>query len=94
MKNLLVSKAVLLKLQTKHNVNLREVETCFQNRNGKLLFDTRTLTKTNPPTLWSIAKTNQNRLLKIVYIQKGVKIILKTAYEPNDDELAIYAKFG
>lgn len=94
MKNLHVTDAVLQKLKVKHGVDLLEVERCFFNRSGKLLYDTRALTKTNPPTLWFIAKTNQNRLLKIVYIQKGVKIILKTAYEPNEAELAIYAQYG
>jgi hypothetical protein len=44
--------------------------------------------------LWFIALTNQNRKLKIVYIQKGDQVILKTAYEPNDVELEIYERFG
>jgi len=61
---------------------------------AKLLFDTRANTKTIPPTLWFIAPTNKNRKLKIVYIQKGLQLILKTAYEPNEVELAIYERFG
>ena len=63
-------------------------------RGRKLLFDNRALTKTDPPTLWFIAKTNKNRFLKIVYILKNSQTILKTAYEPNETELAIYARFG
>lgn len=94
MKNLVVSEAVKSKLQKKHQVTLREVEHCFINREGRLLYDDRALTKTNPPTLWFIALTNQNRKLKIVYIQKGLQVILKTAYEPNEQELAIYERFG
>lgn len=94
MKNLVVSEAVRTKLQKKHQVTLREVEHCFMNREGRLLYDNRALTKTNPPTLWFIAQTNQNRKLKIVYIQKGLQVILKTAYEPNEEELAIYERFG
>lgn len=94
MKNLVVSDAVKTKLQKKHQVTLREVEHCFANREGRLLYDNRALTKTNPPTLWFIAQTNQNRKLKIVYIQKGLQVILKTAYEPNEEELAIYERFG
>lgn len=94
MKNLVVSEAVRTKLQKKHQVTLREVEHCFSNREGRLLYDNRALTKTNPPTLWFIAQTNQNRKLKIVYIQKGLQVILKTAYEPNEEELAIYERFG
>ncbi len=61
---------------------------------GRLLSDNRALTKTNPPTLWFVALTNQNRKLKIAYIQKGNQVILKTAYVPNDVELAIYERFG
>lgn len=94
MKNLVVSEAVKTKLQKKHQVTLREVEHCFLNREGRLLYDNRALTKTNPPTLWFIAQTNQNRKLKIVYIQKGLQVILKTAYEPNEEELAIYERYG
>lgn len=94
MKNLVVSEAVKTKLQKKHQVTLREVEHCFANRAGRLLLDNRALTKTHPPTLWFIALTNQNRKLKIAYIQKGDQVILKTAYEPNDAELAIYERFG
>lgn len=94
MKNLMVSATVEAKLQQKHFVTIREVEQCFYNREGRLLFDTRTKTKTNPPTLWFIALTNKNRSLKVVYIQKDQKLILKTAYEPNDVELAIYARYG
>ena len=94
MKNLVVSETVKTKLQKKHQVILREVEHCFANREGRLLLDNRALTKTNPPTLWFIALTNQNRKLKIAYIQKGDQVILKTAYEPNDAELAIYERFG
>ena len=94
MKNLVVSEAIKTKLQKKHKVTLREVEHCFANRQGRLLFDNRALTKTTPPTLWFIALTNQNRKLKIVYIQKGSRVLLKTAYVPNDVELAIYAQFG
>ena len=94
MENLHISDAVLRKLETKHGVGLPEVRQCFLNRKGKLLFDTRALTKTDPPTLWFIAKTNKKRWLKIVYILKDAKIILKTAYEPNETELAIYARHG
>jgi hypothetical protein len=94
LKNLKITAAIQHKLKTKHLVEVAEVRQCFLNKNGKLLTDSRALTKTNPPTLWFIARTNTNRQLKIVYIQKGVQIILKTAYEPNEAELAIYARHG
>ena len=94
MKNLIISAAVAAKLEGRHKVTVAEVRQCFLNRNGKLLTDNRALTKTNPPTLWFIADTNKARTLKIVYIQIGLQVHLKTAYEPNDVEMAIYLKHG
>lgn len=89
-----ITDAVLLKLRDRHHVSRREVEQCLMNRSGKLLFDNRAYRKTTPPTLWFIALTNQGRALKIVYIQKGPLIELKTAYEPNEEELRIYKRYG
>jgi hypothetical protein len=70
-----------------------EVDQCFANRTGKDLIDKRAEHETDPPTLWFIAETNSGRKLKIVYIPfKELRI--KTAYEPNADELRIYEKYG
>ena len=89
-----VSPHVKEKLKEQHQVTMREVHQCFENRLGNLLTDTRELTKTDPPTLWFIALTNKNRPLKIVYIQKGFQVILKTAYSPNSTESELYERFG
>ncbi len=94
MKNLLISDTVLSKLKASHGVVRNEVEQCFLNRTGKLLVDTRAVNRTNPPTLWFIAYTNRGRALKVVYMQKGEVVELKTAYEPNSVEQRIYARFG
>ncbi len=94
MQNLLISARVSEKLKNKHLIVRNEVEHCFANRVGGLLIDSRELRRTNPPTLWFIAKTNKGRLLKIVYIQKGSEIHLKSAFEPNAIEISIYAKHG
>ena len=94
MLNLVISAAVLEKLQSKHQVEASEVRQCFLNRTGKLLFDTREQHQTDPPTLWFVAPTNRERLLKIVYIQKDGQVLLKTAFEPNAKELQIYRQFG
>ncbi|WP_298292238.1 ADP-ribosyl-(dinitrogen reductase) hydrolase [Thiomonas sp.] len=94
MKNLNISSKVLEKLAAKHNVCRREVEQCFENIAGDLLQDNREDHRTDPPTLWFIARTNKNRLLKVVYIQKGDKITLRTCYEPNEEEIRIYRKFA
>lgn len=34
------------------------------------------------------------RSLKIVFVQNGEDVFLKTAYGPNAEELRIYRKFG
>ena len=94
MQQLVMTTRVIEKLRSKHKVDVSEVRQCFLNRSGKLLFDTREEHKTTPPTLWFIAPTNRNRLLKIVYIQDSYKVLLKSAYEPNDMECSIYRQFG
>jgi hypothetical protein len=64
------------------------------SRQGRLLLDERAQTKTEPPTLWFLAFTDQQRLLKIVYIQINEVLHLKTAYEPNDVEIKLYKTYG
>lgn len=94
MQNLKISESVLRKLHDEHGVTRTEVEQCFLNRLGKLLVDNRAFRKTTPPTLWFIACTNKARNLKIVYIQDGETVELKTAYEPNEEESRIYRRYG
>ncbi len=84
------SPAVLEKLLTKHLVSSKEVEQCFINRDGGLLEDKRENHATTPLTRWFIAETNQCRLLKICFIPIGTKLHIKTAYEPNAEEIRIY----
>lgn len=92
MKNLVTSQEILEKLQGRHGVTRREVEQCFENLEGPLLEDTREEHKSDPPTRWFLARTNQNRLLKVVYIQRDAKIYLRTCYAPNETEISIYAR--
>lgn len=94
MEALTISPGVLGKLKDRHKVSRLEVEQCFQNRTGRLLMDDRALTKTVPPTLLFLALTNKGRCLKVVYIQRGEVIELKTVYEPNDEESRIYKRYG
>ncbi len=81
---------VLHKLESAHHVQPREIEQCFQNRQGKPLIDDREQHKTNPPTRWFLALTNDNRLLKVVYIWDGEEIYVKSAFEPNAKEIAVW----
>lgn len=92
---LIISPQVLEKLSNKSPpVTRREVEQCFDNRRGKLLLDEREENKTDPPTQWFIAETNKDRSLKIVFVRRDKDIHLKTAYDPNTEEVRIYMKFG
>ena len=94
MNNLDISPKVREKLSRKHAVTRREVEQCFENREGKLLMDTRAHTKTTPPTLWFLSCTHDGRLLKVVYIQTENKINLKSCFEPDEVEIGIYKRHG
>jgi uncharacterized DUF497 family protein len=94
MKNLFISPFIREKLQTRHGVEVREVEQCFENRCGDYLEDTRAQHKTDPATNWFIAPTNQGRLLKIVFVSKEGTVFLKSAFEPNQKEIAIYEEFA
>lgn len=94
MKNMQISHAIEGKLRNKHNVCRREIEQCFENVYGSYLIDTREEHRTTPPTMWFISRTNQERILKVVFILNGALIDIKTCYEPNHDEIRIYEKHG
>ena len=94
MKNLIISAAVLQKLDEKHGVSVREVEQCFENRIGVYLLDPREDHQTDPPTLWFISKNNRQRLLKIIFIFADGNVHLKSAYEPEPQAIAVYEEHG
>jgi uncharacterized DUF497 family protein len=84
------SPGVLEKLRNKHHVSELEISQCFINRDGMLLEDLREDHKTDPTTEWFIAETHKGRKLKVCFVQVGTEIDIKTAYEPNDQEIRIY----
>lgn len=92
--NIIVSSAILLKLNDRHKVSRREIEQCFDNVCGKYLEDTREDHKTDPATLWFVAPTNHDRLLKIIFIYADGNVHIKSAYEPSRAVIDIYEKFG
>lgn len=94
MNHLKISPDILRKLSLKHSVTRQEVEQCFINRVGRLLIDTRENHKTDPPTLWFLSLTDRSRLLKVVYIQIGSTIHLKSAFSPNETEIEIFSRHG
>ena len=93
--NLTISAVVFRKIIEKHSVTKEEVEECFYNRTGGLLEDNRERHKTRPPTMWFIAETDEGRILKIVFIELSDKTYeIKTAYEPDENEVRIYEKYA
>jgi hypothetical protein len=92
---LVISQAVAKKLAEKHRVSRSELEQCFENRIGGLLIDTREEHLTDPPTMWFLAETEAGRKLKVVFVQRGELVFVKTSYDANEDEREIYMeKFG
>ena len=90
MKNLIVSAQIRSKLDTKHSVTVREVEQCFYNREGEYFEDVIEEHRTDPPSWWFIAPTNQGRELKIIFVAKDGNIYLKSAYDASAGALALY----
>jgi hypothetical protein len=81
------------KLRKKHVVYEHEVIECFENRVKPALEDDRDEHRTRPPTKWFIAETDAERRLKVVFIQIAPsRIVIRTAYEPNDIEEKIYER--
>jgi hypothetical protein len=44
--------------------------------------------------MWFLAATNTNRILKVVFVFNDGDFYIKTAYEPNTDEIEIYLAHG
>lgn len=80
------------KLKDQHSVSVEEVEQCFWNRIGDLLEEHRDGHKTDPPSLWFISETDRRRKLKVIFVQEGNKVFIKSAYEPSKETLFIYKK--
>ena len=94
MKNLIVSPNIRTKLETKHNVTVREVEQCFLNRDGETLLDDDEDHRTDPPSWWFIAETNHGRRLQIIFVSKDGNIYLKSAFDPTPGKIRLYESKG
>lgn len=93
--SLKISHSVRAKLGNKRPpVTREEIEECFANRSGTYLEDTREQHKSDPPTQWFIAETFYGRKLKIAFIQKDANTIIRTAYDPNKEEIRIFNKYS
>lgn len=92
MSQLIISTAVRVKLDLKHNVTEAEVQQCFFNKEGNCLSDDREEHRTDPETLWFIAETNHCRIIKVVFILKDGNIHIKSAYDANAKDIATYTE--
>lgn len=91
-RRLVIHDAVREKLATKHKVTTEEVSQCFSTRDAGFLVDDREDHKTDPPTLWFVSETFWGRKLKVVFFMTEQEVVIKTCYQANPDEIAIYAK--
>ena len=93
---LIIKPDVWKKLETKHLIKVPwEIIQCFANRSGITLDELRQKHKTDPKTVWFVSETDSGRKLKIVFMQHPNRDIeIKSAFEPNPEEIAIYAKHG
>jgi hypothetical protein len=91
--NLYFSPDVRRKLAENHAVDELEVEEAFYlYEGGSYLVDDRRRNQTIPLTLWFIGETAEGRVLKIVFIydRESDTAIIKTAYEPDEEEIELY----
>lgn len=92
---LIIHRSIRHKLASKNPpVSKTEIIQCFANRTGVFLEDTRENNRTDPPTKWFIAETDLGRKLKVCFMQLEGDVIIKTAYQPNRNEVRIYTKYS
>lgn len=92
LKHIVISSAIQAKLEERHRVSRLEICQCFLNNDAQYLKDQREEHNTDPPTLWFLAETDKARLLKVVFVSRDGNVFIKTAYEPNSDEIRIFNK--
>ncbi|MCK5873840.1 MAG: hypothetical protein KAG82_04040 [Alcanivoracaceae bacterium] len=95
--NIFFSPGVSAKIKSKHSVTEDEVRQCFANVEGGFLLDDREEHRTDPPTHWFMAETDQGRKLKVcfIFVKTGPKtgeIHIKTAYTANQEVQNLYRK--
>ncbi len=93
MKAIVISPAILEKLENKHRVSRREIEQCFENIEGDYVEDTREEHKTDPATFWFVSPTNQNRKLKVIFVFNNGNIYIKSAFDAKQSHIVMYEPF-
>jgi hypothetical protein len=67
----------------KRGITMKHIEECFENGVGQYFLDPNEDHQTDPPTLWFMAPTNRNRILKICFLNRDGYAVIKTAFEPT-----------
>lgn len=93
MQAIVISPAILDKLNVKHSVCRREIEQCFENREGEYLEDPREEHKTDPATYWFISPTNAGRKLKVIFVFNNGNIYIKSAFDAKASHIEIYKPY-
>ncbi len=91
---LIISTRIGAKLLTKHNVTQEDIDECFATREKGFLEDPREEHRTDPPTLWFVSETFLGRKLKVIFVKSDGDIFIKSAFDPNREEIRIYNKFA
>lgn len=87
-----IASGIRKKLTEKHGISELEIEQCFLNRRMPVLIDDLEDHATDPPSLFFVSHTDKGRRLLVVYIQKGPKVVIKTAFEPSDARVSVYER--
>lgn len=92
--NIEIHPRIIEKLTKKHKVSKEEVQECFANVTRGFLIDTREHNQTDPQTNWFISETDRGRqlLVAFMYFSDSGKIVIKTAYEPDEKQAKTYLK--
>lgn len=93
MKAIVISPVIQEKLDSKHGVSRREIEQCFENRDGDYVEDTREEHKTDPATLWFVSPTNNNRKLKVIFVFNNGNLYIKSAFDAKQSHIETYEPF-
>lgn len=92
---LLISDEIEKKLRDSHGVDQFDILQCFGNQTKSAMLDDREEHRTDPPTQWFISENDLGRRLKIVFIQlTALEVVIKSAYEPDENEERIYQKYS
>lgn len=93
---LIVSRKVKEKIENRHELLIREICEAFANKEGAFLRDAREDPDKMPFSQWFVAQTDKGKLIKVAFIldDENRKVIIKTAYEPNEEEVRIYKKYS